>query len=320
MSLPGKRIAIIGGGNGSGVVISSLKDDFDVSAITSMADNGGSTGRLRKELGVSAVGDIRQCLVAFADSENSKNLFSYRFTNGNLKGHSFGNIFLSTIEKATDNLYKAIHQAKNVLDIKNGQIIPITDDKPNLVMAYNGMDVRGVYEIANTEIEGKEAKFKLDPSSAKISGSAMKCIEKADLIIIAPGNFYCSIIPPLITAGVINSIIKSNAKKILISNLVNFSNHTKNFTAADYISEIYRIAKVEFIDILISNNNYDVGTDDEVVKLGNLGYSNIKIIEDDLVSNEKSNVDPNDKIAQIRSKVNHDKKRLNKIITQILRS
>lgn len=320
MSSTKKKIVIIGGGNGSSVLISSLKDDFDVSALVSMADDGGSTGRLREEQNVSAVGDIRQCLVAFSDSESSKNLFSYRFDNGELEGHSFGNIFLTTIEKATGSLYKAIDQAKNVLDIKNGETIPVTDDKPDLGMTYKQEEVTGVYKIANTEIKGKDAKFRLAPPDSKLSKKAREYIEKADLIIIAPGNFYCSIMPALIVEEMSDVLESSKAKKVLISNLVNFSNHTEGFDTNDYLSEINRIAGLGSLDILIANNNYDIGNDEQAVKISKEDYKNIQTIKDNLVSNEKSKADPNDKIARLRSKVSHDKNTLNKIITQILRS
>lgn len=301
-------------------MISALKNDFEVTALVSMADDGGSTGRLRKKQGTSAVGDIRQCLVAFADSENSKNLFSYRFGGGALEGHSFGNIFLTTIEKSTGDLYKAIDQAKHVLDIKTGNVVPITDDKPYLTMEYDRKTVQGVYKIANTKIKGKEADFKLDPHTTTLSTEAKKQIEVADLLIIAPGNFYCSIMPALITKGLASSLSKSKAQKIMVSNLVNFSNHTKGFTATDYISEIERLVSEDIIDLVIANNNYLVAEDEEAVRLEKSDKQKAKILEEDLVSSESPKTDPNDKIAAIRSNTLHDKAKLNKIITQILKS
>jgi uncharacterized cofD-like protein len=315
-----KNIVVIGGGNGSSVLISSLKDDFDVTAIVSMADDGGSTGRLRKELGTSAVGDIRQCLVAFASSADSKNLFSYRFSSGGLQGHSFGNIFLTTVEQATGSLYKAIDQAKNVLNINNGEIIPVTDRKPHLEMTHGKEEFAGVYKIANTKIKGMDAKFRLRPSDSELSQEANEHIEKADLIIIAPGNFYCSIIPALMVKGMREALERSKAKKVFISNLVNFSNHTEGFDTSDYLSEINRISRIQSLDVLISNSNYDIGTDDQAIKIAKEGHRNIQIIQDDLVSSERSKADPNDKISQLRSKVSHNKNSLNKIITHILRS
>lgn len=319
MSSAKKQVVVIGGGNGSSAVISALKDDFKVSAIVSMADDGGSTGRLRSEYDVSAVGDIRQCLVAFTDSSESKKLFSYRFSDGELEGHSFGNMFLATIEKSSGSLYKAIDQAKSVLDIKTGEVIPVTNDKPGLIMNYKGDIVRGVYKIANTKIEGKKADFKLTPPTAKISDKAREIIKTADLIVIAPGNFYCSIIPALLADGLVNALTESKAKKVFVSNLANFSNHTKGYTISDCLSEINRLTKIESTDILIANNNYDLGGE-EAVKLDVSTNKNIRIIEDDLVSGEKSKTDPNDKIARLRSKISHDKIKLNKIFTQIIRS
>jgi uncharacterized cofD-like protein len=313
-----KKIVIIGGGNGSSMLISSLKDDFEVAAIVSMADDGGSTGRLRKELGTSAVGDIRQCLVALADSEYSKKLFSHRFSQGELEGHSFGNLFLASIEKATGSLYKAIEQAKNILEIKTGKVVPVTDDKPELEITGEDLKIKGVYEIANTKIAGKKAKFSLSPSKTSLSIKAEESIGEADLIIIAPGNFYCSIIPALIVGGMGDTLSKSPAKKVLVANLANFQNHTKGYGASDYFAEIARLTGINFIDTAIINNNPDLGTEDEAIDPGPL--PGIEIIEENLVSNEKLEPDPNDKIALLRSKVRHDESKLNKIITQILRS
>ncbi len=301
------------------MLISSLKDDFEVYALVSMADDGGSTGRLRKELGTSAVGDIRQCLVAFTNSKTSKNLFSYRFGEGELEGHSFGNLFLATIENSSGNLYKAIDQARNILDIKEGDVVPLTDDKPNLEITHKNQHIRGVYKIANTNIESKHTEFNLDPPDSRISKKATEYIEKADLVIISPGNFYCSIIPALITFGLADALVRSKAKKVFISNLVNFPNHTRGYGTDDYLSEISRITRAEFIDILVANDNYNLSGED-AVKTNKPAKKDVVVIEDNLVSDEKNEVDPNDQIAALRSKVTHDKIRLNKIITQILRS
>ena len=312
-----KKVVVIGGGNGNSTVISSLKNDFDVTAITSMADNGGSTGRLRKEQDSSAVGDIRQCLVALSGSEQSRNLFSYRFKEGELKGHSFGNLFLSSIEKATGDIYTAIAQAKNVLDIDVGDVVPITDDKPQLTLEHKAKRIRGVYEIANTKIDGKDSKFSLEPSSI-LSKRAKESIGRADLIIIAPGNFYCSIIPALIVNGLAEALLKSSAKKVFIGNLVNFANHTRGFNAEDYLNEMFRLTKIK-ADILVQNNNYDIQTDDEPVRLNQLN-DDLQIIQRNLVSPKISKPNPGDKIAALRSKVSHDTDALSTIITQILRS
>jgi uncharacterized cofD-like protein len=313
-----KNIVIIGGGNGTSVLISSLKHDFDTRAIVSMADDGGSTGRLRKELGTSAVGDIRQCLVALTDSEASKKLFSYRYGSGELKGHSFGNIFLTTIENSTGSLYKAIDRAMDILEVNNGKVMPVTDSKLNLVMNYKGQKTEGVYKIANTKVDGKNADFKLNPSDAALSDRAKRCIEKADLIIIAPGNFYCSIIPALIVKGMGDALSKSSAKKVLVANLANFKNHTAGYTVGDYLAEISRVTNNNLIDIVLANDNLNLGTGDEAVDI--TGRIPVEMIKDNLVSDDKLKPDPNDKIANLRSSVSHDKNKLNKLITQILRS
>ncbi|MGC8815337.1 MAG: gluconeogenesis factor YvcK family protein [bacterium] len=145
-----KKVVTIGGGTGSFVLLSGLKKyPIKLSAIVSMADNGGSTGILRDELGVLPPGDIRQCLVALSDSSNEmRKLMNYRFESGIFKGHSFGNLFLTVLEKINNNFLEAINQAGNILNIK-GEIVPVTTSNVNLYMELkNGKILKGENEIS----------------------------------------------------------------------------------------------------------------------------------------------------------------------------
>ncbi|MEX2014861.1 MAG: 2-phospho-L-lactate transferase CofD family protein, partial [Candidatus Saccharimonadales bacterium] len=163
-----------------------------------------------------------------------------------------------------------------------------------------------------------KADFELDPPTAKLSQKAREHIEKADLIIIAPGNFYCSIIPALIVEGMSDALSVSSAKKVLVTNIANFQNHTRGYTVGDYLAEISRITHGDYIDTVLTNNNLNLGTNDAAVITAS--PHPIEMIQGNLVSNDKQKPDPNDKIAGLRSNVKHDKDKLNKLITQILRS
>lgn len=308
------RVVVIGGGNGTGVVLSSLKEtDTELSAIVSMADDGGSTGMLRDELNASAVGDIQQCLVALTENISNKNLFKYRFSEGTLDGHSFGNMFLTSAEKATGSLYKAIGIARNLLDV-DANIVPVTDDKPYLIAKTGKQTIKGVYSFANTQVDGKKVNLDLSPHS-DVSDAAESLIKDADIIIIAPGNFYCSILPALIVEGVVSAINQSKAKKVFVSNLINFQNHTANYKVEDYLAELERIAGLKDFDYVICNDRQEL-LDVNYVKVNE--DNNIKnLILEDLVSKEKTIIDPNDRIAHIRSSIKHDKAKLNKIFIQI---
>lgn len=232
-----KKIVVLGGGTGSFVVLSGLKKyPIKLSVIVSMMDSGGSTGRLRDQLGVLPPGDLRQCLVALSDAPLLwRKLFLYRFETGDLKGHNFGNLFLSALEKTTDNYDEVINTASFVLKTK-GKVIPVTFDKCHLCVKYkNGKILKGQgnIDINSQEISGIEKAF-LDPI-AHANQQAIDNIIKSDYIVIAPGDLYTSIIPILLVNKINQAIKKSNAKIIYILNMMTKSGQTNNFTAQDFL-------------------------------------------------------------------------------------
>ncbi len=252
-----KKIVVIGGGTGTFTVLSELKKyPHDLTAIVSMADDGGSTGRLRDELGVLPPGDIRQCLVALSDPDLIlRELFNYRFKSGDLKGHSFGNLFISAFEKITGNLNKALNEIENVLKIK-GKVLPITLDKVRLrAKLENGTELSGENEINNSWLLSKFGikKLFLKPQ-AKINKEAKKEILNADAIIIGPGNLYCSIIPNFLVKEAPLIIKKSKAVKIFNCNLMTKYGHTDNFTVKDFINQIEHYLEKNIFDYIIYNN------------------------------------------------------------------
>lgn len=312
-----KNIAVIGGGHGTSVVLKSLSGSgAHLSGILSMADDGGSTGRLREDLGVSAVGDIRQCLVALSSRPEIADLFSYRFESGSLKGHSLGNLFLGAGEKRTGSLARSIELAREALGV-NSEILPSTDDNCHLFLDLGNKRVKGVYAIANTDFAGSKPELSLEPA-AKINEQAKKALEKADLIIIAPGNFYCSIIPALLVDGMAEIINNTKAKTILISNLVNRAGHTDDFKVTDYIKEIIRLSGVRPDGVIY--NTADISEDclrpgEAAVGVG--AETDNKFLGRDIADSQKVQANDKDKIAAVRSLVRHDPAKLENAIKEI---
>lgn len=226
------------------MVLSGLKKyTKNISAIVNMSDNGRSTGRLRDELGVLPPGDVRSCLVALAGSDQTlRDLFNYRFSAGEgLKGHSFGNLFLTALEKITGNFEEAIRQAAKILAI-DGEVIPVTTQSINLgAQLENGQIIRGQTQIdrpvhnANLKI----VKIWLEPR-APANKRALAAIKKADFIVIGPGDFYTSIIPNFLVDGIVGAVRRSRAKKIFVCNLLTKFGETNNWAVSDFVRAMER--------------------------------------------------------------------------------
>jgi uncharacterized cofD-like protein len=247
---------VIGGGTGSFSVLSSLRHRVSsISALVSMTDDGGSTGILRDELGVLPPGDVRQCLVALSGApEELRDLFNFRFEEGSLSGHSFGNLFLSAVEKMTNNFSDAVRMAGDVLNIQ-GEVLPITLDNVRLAIRWgDGTVVRGEGHIDImhfVKAKGRPQLY-LEPQ-ARINPDAARAIRHADLIVIAPGDLYTSLGPLLIVEGVAEALTQSKAKIIYVSNLVTKPGQTSGFTVADHAAEIERFTGEPFLDCVVYN-------------------------------------------------------------------
>lgn len=324
-----KKVVTIGGGTGSFMLLSGLKKyPIELSAIVSMADDGGSTGILRDELGVLPPGDVRQCLAALSDSsEMLRNLMNYRFEGGGLAGHSFGNLFLSALEKITGNFSLAVAEAARILSVQ-GEVIPVTEMDTKLHMELcNGKLLRGEHEI-NTNVRVERVGVKqvfLDPRS-KANPLAVKRLLAADLIIIGPGNHYCSIVPNLLVGGVAEAIRKSKAKVVYNCNLVNKRWHTDTFTLEDYVEDIERYIGKPRIDYVTYNAKRPSAAllkkyADESVLTGRRSDAvkhHYRIIRTNLLSTQAVRHDTADAIATTRSFIRHDSEKLAKVLMMIL--
>jgi uncharacterized cofD-like protein len=252
------KFVVIGGGTGSFTLLSVLKYYVrDITALVNMADDGGSTGVLRDELGVLPPGDIRQCLVALSESsEKMRELFNYRFPEGStFSGHSFGNLFLSAVEKMTSNFGEAVDLASEVLNIE-GRVEPITLEACVLMLEQADQEpVVGQFNIEKTAFDGHSRPDIKLQQPASITADALKAIEEADVVVIAPGNLYISLVPLLIVSGAGKALCSTKAKIVYVANLVNKPLQTNNFAVHDYINELERFAGGQFIDFVLYNTD-----------------------------------------------------------------
>lgn len=255
----GPKIVAIGGGTGLSTLLRGLKEyTGNLTAIVTVADDGGSSGRLRRELGVLPPGDFRQCLVALSDVEPlMTKLFQYRFGEGTgLEGHSFGNLFIVAMSAITGNFERAIRESSRVLAVR-GQILPSTIADLTLCAEFKDEDlVQGESQISNTHKEIK--RIFLQPAHPPAYPEAMRAILDADLIILGPGSLYTSVLPNLLVEDISRAIKASNAVKVYICNVATQQGETDEFDVADHIRALTDHVGPGVFEYVLANNNYNV--------------------------------------------------------------
>lgn len=323
-----KNIVTIGGGTGSFTILSGLKNipDVNITAIVSMADDGGSTGVLRDELGVLPPGDVRQCLVALSEHTDAvRKLMSYRFEDGGLSGHSFGNIFLAALEKVTGDFAKGVEVASDILKVK-GAVVPVTDDKARLLITLqNQTTLEGENAINHADIQADTVvKIHYDTNVA-LNDRAKLAIENADIVILGPGNYYCSVLPNLVVNEMVEVLQKTKAKIIFPVNLTNKKGHTLYWTAQGYVEDIEKYLQRP-LDIVLVNSlppsqeqleAYELQEGDGVLVVDDLP-TNAKVIRRPLLSQNLVAFQKTDAIASVRSFIRHDSDLFAKAIESIL--
>lgn len=248
-----KSIVTIGGGTGQFTLLTGLKKyPVRLTAIVSMADDGGSTGVLRDELGVLPPGDVRQCLVALSEADAIvRELFNYRFDAGGMKGHNFGNLFLSTLEKITGNFDEAVRIAGMVLATR-GEVIPVTTQDARLVIGQGDHCIRGQYAIEIADLP-KDPDLRLE-TEVFANPKAVEAIEAADCVVIGPGNLFCSILPNLLVTGIAEAIRRSKTTVVFNCNLMTKKGHTDGFKVNDFVDWIERYIGAGRIDYVTFNS------------------------------------------------------------------
>lgn len=238
MSKP--HIVCSGGGTGQFTVLSGLKNhDVELSSVVSIADNGGSTGILRDELGVLPPGDIRQCLVALATGDKLlRELFAYRFHEGSLSGHNFGNLFLSVLEKVTGDSLSAVKAAQRILNVK-GRVIPASALSANLYAELtNGVVLEGEHMVDGKRSDQPAIRRCFLSPDVQANPEALEAIKTADLVIIGPGDLYTSLIPVLLVQGIRESLAQRTGKTCYVVNLVIKPGQIQTARASAYVSVI----------------------------------------------------------------------------------
>lgn len=292
----GPKIVAVGGGTGLSTLLKGIKRiTNNITAVVTVGDDGGSSGRLREELGVLPPGDIRNCIAALADDEEMvTKLFQYRFKTGEgLEGHSFGNLFLSALCSITGDMVRAVIESSKVLSIR-GRVLPSTLDDMRLVaIMEDGTIIRGESNIP--ESGKKIKKLYTEPEDCKALEDVILAIQDADLIILGPGSLYTSIIPNLLIKEITSTIEKSNAKKIYVCNIMTQPGETDDFSVSDHLKTILEHAdNKKIIDtVLINNylpeeiiqeykkvNSIPVKVDKETIKKLGIGIVRKRLIED----------------------------------------
>jgi len=257
----GPRIVAIGGGHGLATLLTGLKEyTTNLKALVTVADSGGSTGRLREEFDVLAPGDIRNCIVALADAPSlMSELFQFRFDkDSELKGHNFGNLFITAMTQLTGDFEKAVEELSKVLAIR-GKVIPSTLNKVNLVAEYkDGTQVIGEAKIPEKEVPIK--RVYLEPTTTDISKriqptlEAIKAIKNAQIIVIGPGSLFTSILPNLVIKEIANAIAKSSALKVYVCNVMTQHGETDDYRASDHLKTLVEHTSPRIVDYCVVNS------------------------------------------------------------------
>ncbi len=251
----GPSVTVIGGGHGLSVLLRGIKTATNnVSAVVTVADDGGSSGRLREELGIIPPGDLRNCLVALADTEPlMEKLFQYRFEGDTaLAGHSFGNLFIAAMNEVTGDMETALKESSKVLAVK-GRVIPASKEHVRLdALMTDGTVVEGESQIP--EAHKTIRRVQLFPKKVPAVPAAIEAIESADAIILGPGSLYTSIMPNLLVDGVAQALKKSKAIKIYICNVLTQPGETDNYTASRHAKAILDHTGHGTIDYVLVNS------------------------------------------------------------------
>jgi uncharacterized cofD-like protein len=251
----GPKIVAIGGGTGLSTLLEGLKEHTsNIIAIVAVSDEGGSSGRLREEFGILPPGDIRNCLVSLAEAPQlMRDLFQYRFKEGDgIKGHSFGNIFITAMTQVTGSFKDAIEESSKVLAIR-GRVIPSSLDKIRLKAEYSDGTVKeGEHKIADEE---KPIKMVcLIPQDTHPNPEAIEAIKEADMIILGPGSLFTSVIPNLLINQINEEIAKKNIMKLYICNVMTQHGETAGFTAADHLETLLVHSQKNIVNCCLVNS------------------------------------------------------------------
>ena len=296
-------VVTIGGGTGMGEILRGLKKYTSrLTAIVTVGDDGGSSGRLREDTGMLPPGDIRNCILALADDESvMSSLFNYRFDSGELEGHNFGNLFLAAMNGISSDFYDAVKRTSDVLQIK-GRVLPVTLGQMRLRAALeNGHIISGESEIPKAAIREKSpvSRVFLEDDGLEPLDETVEAIMNAQINVIGPGSLYTSLIPNLLVPGIQEAIRLSSAKKYYVGNLMTQPGETDGFSQADHLAAIARHTERDemLFDTMIQNtgslsqkllDKYRTFGQEQVAPIDS--WPGLTILSDDLISMQKMQI------------------------------
>lgn len=263
----GPKIVVLGGGTGLSVLLRGLKEyTSNITAIVTVADDGGGSGILREDLGMLPPGDIRSCILALADTEPTmEKLLQYRFKEGNLKGQSFGNLFIAAMNGIYENFDEAIKEMSNVLAV-SGKVLPMTLENVILYAKLSNKKViKGESNIpeVNKKVGSKIEKVFIKPNTPRPLEESIEAIKKADIVLLGPGSLYTSVIPNILVKDIVKELEKSKARKIYISNVMTQPGETEGYSVKDHVKAIIEHGNDNIIDYVITNTE---GIPDDILK------------------------------------------------------
>lgn len=312
---------MIGGGTGQSVFLRGLKHfTQNITAIVTVADDGGGSGILREDLGMLPPGDIRNCLLALANIEPTMNeVMQYKFTEGGLKGQTFGNLFLAAMNGLYGNFEVAVYKLSEIFAI-TGRVLPITLEDVNLIAQLkNGSIIKGESSIPKEAKKQKTSidRIILDPIDVKPLDEVISSIKYADIIIMGPGSLYTSILPNLLVDGVVDAIKKSSAPKVYISNIMTQPGETDNHNVLDHVSAIVKHTNENIVDYVIANN--EMLSDEMLVRYEKDGAKQVLLDEEQRKALENMGVKTiEENLIEIKNNyIRHDAKHISDIVVNL---
>ncbi|HLR34913.1 MAG TPA: uridine diphosphate-N-acetylglucosamine-binding protein YvcK [Tissierellales bacterium] len=318
----GPKVVVIGGGTGVSILLRGLKEfTSNITAIVTVADDGGGSGVLREDLGMLPPGDIRSCILALANTEPSmEKLLQYRFSEGKFEGQNIGNLFIAAMNEIYGSFELAVKETCNVLAV-TGKVLPMTLEDVKLYAVFeNGQEVEGE---SNIPIVGKEIKSRIDyvymePKMSYPLEETVESIEEADVIVLGPGSLYTSVIPNLLVNNIVDKIYHSKGIKIYIPNVMTQPGETDNYTVLDHVEAILKHSREDLLDYIIINE--ETIPREILEKYSEDGAEPVLITkeEEKILKSKNINLLKYDLIDVKKNYIRHDNIKISKIIMELV--
>ena len=320
----GPKIVAIGGGTGLSTLLRGLKEyTGNLTAVVTVADDGGSSGRLRRDMGLPPPGDLRNCIAALADVEPlMTRLFQYRFDEGTgLEGHSFGNLFIAAMSEVTGNFEEAVRETSRVLAVR-GPILPSTLTNVTLSAVTDEDEaIHGESQI--TESGGRIKKVFIHPENAQANPDAIRAILSADMVIVGPGSLFTSVLPNLLVDGIRRAIEMSKAVKVYVCNVATERGETDAFSVSDHYQALYQHVHDRLFHYVMANNNISANGlpeafHSEPVRIDHTGLNGASVVEADVISEENRYHHDTKKLAAALMGLYYQRREVDQLLPQMV--